>query len=98
MAVRAGNLGLVFALGLLLSFSGTSFSVFGWYMAALAFFHWSEYFTTAATNPRSLTLDSFLLDHSREYQVAALASFSEFTLEWLLFPGLLIASHLSSLV
>ncbi|KAK7486044.1 hypothetical protein BaRGS_00022653 [Batillaria attramentaria] len=88
VAVRAGNLGLAFAVGLLVSVSGCSWSLFGWYLAALAFFHWSEYFTTAATNPRSLTLESFLLDHSREYQLAALASLTEFTLEWMILPGM----------
>ncbi|KAK7093402.1 protein-S-isoprenylcysteine O-methyltransferase-like [Littorina saxatilis] len=88
IAVRAGNLGVAFASGVLITFYGGSWSVFGWYFTALTFFHWSEYFTTAATNTRSLTLESFLLDHSREYQLAALASWTEFTLEWFFFPGM----------
>ncbi|XP_076451554.1 protein-S-isoprenylcysteine O-methyltransferase-like isoform X2 [Babylonia areolata] len=88
IAVRAGNLGVAFSVGVLVSIYGGTWSVFGWYFTALAFFHWSEYFTTAATNTRSLTLESFLLDHSREYQLAALASWTEFTLEWFLFPGM----------
>lgn len=86
--MRAGNLGVAFCGGILISLHGNSCSVFGWYFTALSFFHWSEYFVTAATNPRSLALDSFLLDHSREYQLAALASWTEFTLEWFLFPGM----------
>ena len=87
IAVRAGNLGLACAAGVFISVYGNTWAVFGWYFTALAFFHWSEYFTTAATNTRSLTLESFLLDHSREYQLAALASWTEFTLEWFIFPG-----------
>lgn len=42
---------------------------------------------TAINNPRSLSLDSFLLNHSFEYNLAALSSWVEFTLEKLLFPG-----------
>lgn len=39
-------------------------------------------------NPQSLSLDSFLLNHSLEYTVAAISSWVEFTVEMLLFPGL----------
>lgn len=53
----------------------------------LSFFHFSEYLTTAATNPSSLTLDSYLLDHSREYKMAAVASWLEFFVEWYIAPG-----------
>ena len=87
IAVRAGNLGVAFGCGILISVYGGSCSVFGWYFTMLAFFHWSEYFTTAATNPKTIALDSFLLDHSREYQIAAVASWVEFFVEWLIFPG-----------
>ena len=54
---------------------------------ALTLFHFSEYFTTAVTNPRSLTLSSFLLDHSKEYRMAAAASWMEYIIELFLFPG-----------
>ncbi|XP_033764371.1 protein-S-isoprenylcysteine O-methyltransferase-like [Pecten maximus] len=88
VAVRAAFLGTVFGLGILISVSGTTWKYFGWYIVALSFFHFSEYYTTAVTNPRSLTLDSFLLDHSREYKLAAMASWLEFTIEWYIAPGL----------
>ena len=88
MAVRAGFLGLIFGLGYLISGSQTTLNHFGWYLMALSFFHYSEYLTTAATNPSSLTLDSFLLDHSREYKMAALASWLEFFVEWYIAPGI----------
>lgn len=95
IAVRAGLLGFFFGIGLLISFSGTTWTHFGWYLVVLSFFHWSEYFTTALTNPDSLTLESYLLDHSREYKLAALASWTEFFIEWLIFPGLKQNSILS---
>uniref|UniRef100_A0A0B6ZTA6 Protein-S-isoprenylcysteine O-methyltransferase n=1 Tax=Arion vulgaris TaxID=1028688 RepID=A0A0B6ZTA6_9EUPU len=88
IAVRAGNLGFVFGLSVLLSAYNTYWSHFGWYMMALTFFHWSEYQTTALTNSKSLTLESFLLDHSREYKMAAVASCLEFVIESLIFPDL----------
>lgn len=57
------------------------------YMCSLSLFHYSEYLVTAINNPRSLSLDSFLLNHSFEYNLAALSSWVEFTLEKLFFPG-----------
>lgn len=58
------------------------------YMCSLTFFHYSEYLVTAIINPRSLSLDSFLLNHSVEYTVAAISSWMEFIVEKLLVPGL----------
>ncbi|ETE57662.1 Protein-S-isoprenylcysteine O-methyltransferase, partial [Ophiophagus hannah] len=49
-------------------------------MCSLSLFHYSEYLVTAVNNPRSLSLDSFLLNHSFEYNMAALSSWIEFTL------------------
>ncbi|XP_061423983.1 protein-S-isoprenylcysteine O-methyltransferase isoform X1 [Lethenteron reissneri] len=88
VAVRACFLGFAFGCGLILSLSNTSWKHFGWYVCSLSFFHYSEYLVTALINPRSLNLDSFLLNHSLEYKLAAVASWVEFTLEMLLFPGL----------
>ncbi|XP_005099274.1 protein-S-isoprenylcysteine O-methyltransferase [Aplysia californica] len=88
IAVRAGNLGIVFSLGFLLTLYSTFWYHFGWYTMALTFFHWSEYQSTALTNPKSLNLESFLLDHSREYKMAAAASCLEFILEGYAFPGM----------
>ncbi|KFM64833.1 Protein-S-isoprenylcysteine O-methyltransferase, partial [Stegodyphus mimosarum] len=55
-------------------------------MSLLSFFHFSEYLTTAIINPKSLSLDSFLLNHSKEYGIAALCSWMEFFVEWYFFP------------
>ncbi|KAI5612300.1 protein-S-isoprenylcysteine O-methyltransferase [Silurus asotus] len=88
VAVRACFLGFVFGCGLIISFSDTTWTHFGWYMCSLAFFHYSEYLVTAIINPRSLSLDSFLLNHSVEYTVAAFSSWMEFIVEKLLVPEL----------
>ncbi|WAR14810.1 ICMT-like protein [Mya arenaria] len=80
-ALRAGFLGCAFSLGLIISFLMPTISHFGWYLTALSFFHWSEYYTTAVTNPKSLSLESYLLDHSKEYKLAAMASWLEFSLK-----------------
>ncbi|KAG7472183.1 hypothetical protein MATL_G00106180 [Megalops atlanticus] len=88
VAVRACFLGFAFGCGLLISFGQTTWTHFGWYMCSLSFFHYSEYLVTAIINPRSLSLDSFLLNHSMEYTVAAVSSWVEFTAEKLLIPEL----------
>lgn len=88
IAIRGYFLGLVFAMSITLILSTSSYRLFGWYLAVLSFFHWSEYFATAATNPRNLTLNSYLLDHSTEYHIAAFGSFVEYTVEWYFFPDL----------
>uniref|UniRef100_A0A8D2M0B9 Protein-S-isoprenylcysteine O-methyltransferase n=1 Tax=Zonotrichia albicollis TaxID=44394 RepID=A0A8D2M0B9_ZONAL len=62
----------------------------------LTLFHYSEYLVTAINNPRSLSLDSFLLNHSFEYNLAALSSWVEFTLEKLFFPELKQITWLST--
>ncbi|KAG7264348.1 hypothetical protein CRUP_020873 [Coryphaenoides rupestris] len=64
VAVRACFLGVTFGCGLLISLSQSTWTHFGWYMCSLSFFHYSEYLVTAVINPRSLSLDSFLLNHS----------------------------------
>lgn len=56
-------------------------------MCSLSFFHYSEYLVTAIINPHSLSLDSFLLNHSVEYTLAAISSWVEFTVEKLTVPG-----------
>uniref|UniRef100_A0A131Z3R9 Protein-S-isoprenylcysteine O-methyltransferase n=1 Tax=Rhipicephalus appendiculatus TaxID=34631 RepID=A0A131Z3R9_RHIAP len=86
---RAALLGTGTGLGILTSVHGPhSWRVFGWYLALLSGFHFSEYFVTAVTNPKALTLDSFLLNHSREYGVAAACSWLEFLIERSIAPGL----------
>ncbi|NXB79104.1 ICMT methyltransferase, partial [Donacobius atricapilla] len=96
IAVRACFLGFAFGCGLLLSAGRSAWRHFGWYMCSLSLFHYSEYLVTAINNPRSLSLDSFLLNHSFEYNLAALSSWVEFTLEKLFFPELKQITWLST--
>ncbi|ELU16074.1 hypothetical protein CAPTEDRAFT_223498 [Capitella teleta] len=88
VAIRGLLLGLVFGLSWWLILSDATARLFGWYLGVLSFFHWSEYFSTALSNPRNLSLESYLLDHSREYHMAAFASCAEFFLEFWLWPGM----------
>eukprot|EP01139_Manchomonas_bermudensis_P000677 Amastigsp_a741_325.p2 type:complete len:233 gc:universal Amastigsp_a741_325:34-732(+) len=87
-AFNALAIGLFFGFGIaLVVFVEGAFSV-GWYMVTLATFHFLEYFLTAIFHPDTLSIDSFLLNHSREYWVALIASWCEFFIELYLFPGL----------
>ena len=86
IANRAMLIGTVFGAALVLSFSSSTWNILGWYFVSLSFFHFSEYIMTAVYNINRLSLDSFLLNHSLEYQLAAVASWIEFLIEMLLFP------------
>lgn len=59
----------------------------GFYLLLLSSFHFGEYFVTSLTNPSTLSLDSFLLNHSLAYELAILSSFVEYLLEAYLFVG-----------
>jgi protein-S-isoprenylcysteine O-methyltransferase len=61
---------------------------FGYYMMSMSFFHLSEYVFTALFNHKQISTDSFLLNHSIEYGLAAMASWLEFSMESFLFPSL----------
>lgn len=82
------GLGVAFTLGLLMTTSGQCYSYFGYYIMALSFFHVSEYTVTSIFNAPTLSLDSFLLNHSPEYVIAAIASWVEFWIGYYFFPQL----------
>lgn len=81
-------LGAIFGVGMLLSASQENYRFLGIYLMILSFFHASEYIATAAYNPKTLSLDSFLINHSREYTIAAVASWIEYAIEYALLPSL----------
>jgi protein-S-isoprenylcysteine O-methyltransferase len=86
---RSCLLSNLFLIGLLFANQTSAHLVpFGYYLMCLSFFHLSEYVFTALFNSNEVTTDSFLLNHSLEYGVAALASWLEFFLELLVFPSL----------
>jgi protein-S-isoprenylcysteine O-methyltransferase len=86
IAIISHLLGIVFGTGALISLMDSSICYMGIYMMVLSFFHWSEYVATSIYNPTSLSLSSFLLDHSREYGIAAVASWIEYGLEYYFCP------------
>lgn len=53
----------------------------------MAGFHFSEYIMTSIIRPQTLSIDSFLLNHSKAYAIAAVASWIEFFIELWLVPG-----------
>ncbi|XP_022221378.1 protein-S-isoprenylcysteine O-methyltransferase [Drosophila obscura] len=82
VAIRASFLGFVEAVSVLvICFAPTSWQQFGVYGCFMAFFHYSEFLIIAYANPRTLTLDSFMLNHSVHYGLAAAASWIEYALE-----------------
>ncbi|CAM9933866.1 unnamed protein product [Ascophyllum nodosum] len=88
--------GLVF--GLHLSIIGCSIAINGlvlsrllqWslYVCSVSFFHFSEFFMTALYRPDEVSYKSFVINHSREYTGALLASWVEFWLEAFFLPML----------
>lgn len=85
---RSNLIANVMIIGVLISLQDSYFSVksFGFYLLALSFFHLSEYLITLLSNYKSLNLKSFLINHSLEYNIAALASWIEFFIEVYFFP------------
>lgn len=79
------GLGVTFGIFVILS---TSFASFGLYFCLLSFFHYCEYSVTGLTNPSNLSTDSFLLNHSIQYWIAAIASWIEFWLQAYFVPDL----------
>ena len=55
------------------------------YVVSLCAFHFLEFFATACYQPSSLSFDSFIVNHSPAYTLAAIACWFEFWLETLLF-------------
>lgn len=53
----------------------------------MSFFHFSEFMITSIIRPKNLSQDSFLLNHSKAYGIAALTSWIEYLFELYFFPG-----------
>jgi protein-S-isoprenylcysteine O-methyltransferase len=91
IALCGGFLGLVFGIHLFwLCVSATNTYEMRWclYAISMSAFHFGEFALTAAHQPHEVTADSFLLNHSRAYGIAAVASWIEFWAEVYLTPGL----------
>jgi Isoprenylcysteine carboxyl methyltransferase (ICMT) family len=57
------------------------------YIGLLACFHFGEFLVTAIHQPSALSYESYVVNHSKAYTVAALASWTEFWVEVLIFKG-----------
>lgn len=96
VAVRALFLGYIFGIGILVSITASlSWQTFGIYMAVLATFHYSEFLAIAWANPATLSIDSFILNHSIIYGVAASISWLEFLVERYYFHNMKLLSSIS---
>nr|CAG4650444.1 EOG090X0CFU [Sida crystallina] len=89
VAWRAQLLGAIFMIGVLIIVEQlTLFSSLGWYICIMAFFHFSEFLVTSLIRPQNLSTDSFLLNHSKAYGIAALVSWLEYLVELCIIPTL----------
>lgn len=90
VALGGAALGLWFGVHLALLLRAPSPALAQWclYALSLAAFHFLEFVATALHQPADVTFDSFLINHSRPYTIAALASWAEFWLEARLAPWL----------
>ena len=73
----------------------TPYYQFGMFMLVCSFFHLSEYLLTCKYNQRELSVDSFLVNHSRPYTAAmAAAVVMVMTRPWPRpWPGAMASSH-----
>ena len=90
-----GNfLGFAFAAGVMLTYKSDNHTFFGWYVILMSTFHYMEFLTTALTNPANLSVDSYLLNHSSQYALAAMASWVEYLLEYWAFGSIKTTNYL----
>ncbi|XP_060803421.1 protein-S-isoprenylcysteine O-methyltransferase [Amyelois transitella] len=97
VSVRSTFLGTIFATGIHLATFEDGWRIFGRYLMVFSGFHFSEFMTVALTNPRTLSVDSFILNHSVQYWIAAVASWIEFGVEYYLCPGIKTLFWLSNI-
>jgi len=89
IAWRAALIGFVFAVGTTIaSGASDSWRCFGIYGMFLAMFHYTEFLAIAVNNPKTLSVESFILNHSTSYHIAAVSSCIEFVLETNFYPGI----------
>lgn len=79
-------MGAVCGCSIIFCYEAPSYRPFTYYVIVLSLFHFTEYFITAISNPSNLSIDSFLLNHSIAYWIAAIGSWVEFFVEIYFFP------------
>jgi len=88
IAVTAYVLGMVLALGFSLVIFSQHLFDFGLYMMLLSVFHLWEFLYVCIYRPKDLTAESFMVNHSKEFNLALLVSWVEYFVEWYFFPSL----------
>ncbi|XP_014212715.1 protein-S-isoprenylcysteine O-methyltransferase [Copidosoma floridanum] len=87
ISARAFFLGFVICLGLSIDLaSEPTWKIFGVYASVLSTFHFTEFLSVASTNPVASSSDTYIINHSFAYTVAALASWIEYFFERYYFP------------
>lgn len=88
--IQAWFLGCVAGYSLLTTLltNSTNLAIFSRYTLIMSIFHFSEMFFIGITNNENLKADSFLLNHSIQYWLAAISSWLEFGIESLTMPWL----------
>jgi len=81
-------IGLLLGLGIGLALLSESWVDFGLYLIALSFFHLWEYLYVCLFHPSSVSAQSFMVNHSPQFNIALAASFVEYLLESKFFPSL----------
>lgn len=76
--IRAHWLIFILTIGFIWSFS---YAAIGLFTVALATFHLSEYITVGLCCPRTLSLNSFLINHSPSYHAAIVIAYIEYFIE-----------------
>lgn len=61
--------------------------IFGIYMCVMTLFHYGEFLCMAYIQPKLVSVDSFVINHSMQYTIAAITSWLEFFIEAYFFPG-----------
>ncbi|KRZ27058.1 Protein-S-isoprenylcysteine O-methyltransferase, partial [Trichinella pseudospiralis] len=90
VVIRSSFLAIAFFTGLCgcNSVHFENFHLFGWYLCVLSIFHFTEFIAIAVCSDDTLSIDSFLLNHSVEYWLAAILSWMEYFVEYYYFPSL----------
>lgn len=57
------------------------------FVITLCIFHLGEFFVTALYNPSVLSASSYVVNHSKPYTIAILASITEFSIRFIFFPS-----------
>ncbi|KAK0075747.1 hypothetical protein PV325_006438 [Microctonus aethiopoides] len=95
VAVRSIFLGYGLGLGIVISIiAPLSWKCLGTYMAILTTFHYSEFLVIAWTNPKAVSIDSFVLKHSLAYGIAACSSCGEILRKLAIFTAKKNFNHL----